>query len=243
MREIVDIPVAEVAPDAASIIETYGTGPGGEPSEKLAEKAAEASALINELTKAVGVLADISVEEFGVVYEGEGMNAPATPLADVFPRADDLALFAVTMGPLVSAEITGLFDAGEFALGYLLDAAASNAADAAAEYVEGHYGRRLAEAGRLGPGAGVLRYSPGYCGWDVSGQKKLFEYLKPEEIGITLRESFLMEPLKSVSGVIVAGPAEIHVFELIYPFCRDCVTKSCLDRLKSVPGEGMPNSE
>jgi hypothetical protein len=234
MREIIDIPIAKVAPDPASIVETYGTGPGGEPSEKLAETAAEAFALINELSEPVGVLADITIEEFAPVYEGEGLNEPAAPLADVFPRADDLALFAVTVGPHVSDEIASLFDSGEFALGYLLDAAASGAADAAAEYVEGHYGRRLAAAGRLGPGAAVLRYSPGYCGWDISGQKKLFEYLKPEEIGITLRDSFLMEPLKSVSGVIVSGPAEIHAFELIYPFCRDCVTKSCRGRIESI---------
>lgn len=234
MREILDIPIAEIAPDPVSIVETYGTLPGGEPSRKLDEMAKEAFALINELSKPVGVLADITVEEFAPVYEGEGLNEPATPLADVFPKADDLALFAVTMGPRVSDEITGLFDGGEFALGYLLDAAASESSDAAAEYVENYYGRRLVEAGRLGVGAGALRYSPGYCGWDVSGQKKLFEYLKPEEIGITLRDSFLMEPLKSVSGVIVAGPAEVHDFELIYRFCRDCVTKSCRERAKSV---------
>ncbi|UCE26659.1 MAG: hypothetical protein JSW52_09965, partial [Candidatus Coatesbacteria bacterium] len=101
---------------------------------------------------------------------------------------------------------------------------------------------RLAKNGKLSPESGVLRYSPGYCGWDISGQKKLFEYLKPNDVGITLRESYLMEPLKSVSGVIVAGPAEIHDFELNYPFCRDCVTKFCRDRIKSVHGKIPPGS-
>jgi hypothetical protein len=42
-----------------------------------------------------------------------------------------------------------------------------------------------------------------------------------------------MEPLKSVSGVIAAGPAEIHDFEMTYSFCRDCVTKSCRERISS----------
>ena len=58
---------------------------------------------------------------------------------------------------------------------------------------------------------GVLRYSPGYCGWHVSGQINLFNTLTPEKIGITLGESCLMNPLKSVSGVLVAGPPNIHI--------------------------------
>jgi hypothetical protein len=234
MREIVHIPFGEVAPDAASVTEARAAAPGVEPSEKLVETGEKAYALLGELSEPVGILADITIDEFAAVYEGEGLNEPATPLADVFPNADDLALFAVTVGPAVSDKITDLFEGSEFALGYLLDAAASAAADGAADYVERYYGRRLEEGGKLSRASGILRYSPGYCGWDVSGQKVLFEYLKPEEIGITLRDSYLMEPLKSVSGVIAAGPAEIHDFELAYPFCRDCVTKSCRDRIESV---------
>jgi len=234
MREIIRIPFEEIAPDAASTTETRAAAPGVEPSEKLVETGEKAYELLGELAEPVGVLADITVDEFAAVYEGEGLNEPATPLADVFPKADGLALFAVTVGAAVSDRITELFDGSEFALGYLLDAAASAAADGAADYVERYYGRRLEEEGTLSRASGILRYSPGYCGWDISGQKVLFEYLKPEEIGITLRGSYLMEPLKSVSGVIVAGPVEIHEFELTYPFCRDCVTKSCRDRIVSI---------
>jgi hypothetical protein len=238
MREVIHIPFEEIAPDAASVTEVRGAAPGVEPSERLVETGEKAYALLAELAEPVGVLADITVEEFAAVYEGEGLNEPATPLADVFPKADDLALFAVTVGQAVSDRITELFDGSEFALGYLLDTAASAAADGAADYVERYYGRRLEEKSKLSRTSGILRYSPGYCGWNISGQKVLFEYLKPEEIGIKLRGSYLMEPLKSVSGVIVAGSAEIHDFELTYPFCRDCVTKSCRDRVKSVLGEG-----
>jgi hypothetical protein len=242
MREIIRIPFEDIAPDAASVMEACGAVPGAEPSERLVETYEKAYALLGELAEPVGVIADITIDEFAAVYEGEGLNEPATPLADVFPKADGLALFAVTVGAAVSDRIGGLFDGSEFALGYLLDAAASAAADGAADYVERYYGRWLEEDGKLSGTSGVLRYSPGYCGWDISGQKRLFEYLKPEEIGITLRESYLMEPLKSVSGVIVAGPAEIHEFELTYPFCRDCVTKSCRDRISSVRSGEMMNN-
>ena len=56
----------------------------------------------------------------------------------------------------------------------------------------------------------------------------------PDEIGITLRDSFLMEPLKSISGVVVAGPAEIHVFDDDYPFCEDCDTRGCRRRIRAI---------
>ena len=49
------------------------------------------------------------------------------------------------------------------------------------------------------------RYSPGYCGWDVSEQQKLFFLLPENCCGIRLTDSSLMLPIKSVSGVIGVG--------------------------------------
>ncbi|MCP4153380.1 MAG: hypothetical protein GY757_36975 [bacterium] len=78
----------------------------------------------------------------------------------------------------------------------------------------------------------VLNYSPGYCGWHISGKGKLFEKLKPGSIGIRLNESYLMSPLKSISGVLTAGEQAIHRFDNNYPFCKQCRTYSCRERLK-----------
>lgn len=82
--------------------------------------------------------------------------------------------------------------------------------------------------------AATMLFSPGYCGWHVSGQKRLFESLRPDEIGIELSESFLMQPLKSVSGVIVVGPREIFDFDDAFSFCDECSTHSCRDRIRTV---------
>ena len=77
----------------------------------------------------------------------------------------------------------------------------------------------------------MLPYSPGYCGWHVSGQGRLFGALCPEEIGIRLNASFLMQPLKSVSGVLVAGAPEIHDFDDDFDFCAECTTRECRVRI------------
>lgn len=50
------------------------------------------------------------------------------------------------------------------------------------------------------------RFSPGYGDLDVSVQKDIFKVLNPEKnIGVTLTDSFLMTPTKSVTAFFVPG--------------------------------------
>ncbi|MCP4146820.1 MAG: hypothetical protein GY757_03625, partial [bacterium] len=99
---------------------------------------------------------------------------------------------------------------------------------------------RLKERGDWAPSLRVLNYSPGYCGWHISGQRKLFDWLNPEAIGIRLNESYLMSPLKSISGVLTAGEASIHRFDNTFPFCAQCRTFSCRERMKDVEMSPLP---
>ena len=194
----------------------------------------ESMELFVDRAEPVGILSDVTVEEFGPIFEGEGKNAAETPLRRIYPRADHLALFALTLGADLGETVGELFDAREFALGTMLDSVASLAADRAVEVLETTVQDRLRHSGRTAADAVVLSYSPGYCGWDISGQKRLFEHLRPERIGVSLNETCLMSPLKSVTGVLVAGEVEVHFFENDFPFCSDCETRSCrlrMDRL------------
>lgn len=71
------------------------------------------------------------------------------------------------------------------------------------------------------------RFSPGYCGWHVSEQKKLFSLFPDKNpCGITLTDSSLMLPIKSVSGVIGIGK---EVRKLDYS-CRLCSSENCFRR-------------
>jgi hypothetical protein len=52
-----------------------------------------------------------------------------------------------------------------------------------------------------------------------------------------------MTPLKSISGVLITGKKEIHVIEDDYPFCSQCKTHSCQQRIKALLTEpGVGNS-
>ena len=71
-------------------------------------------------------------------------------------------------------------------------------------------------------------YSPGYCGWHVREQMKLFSLLPPAPCGITLNDSCLMTPIKSVSGIIALGK---EVTKKPYG-CAICNMSSCYKNKK-----------
>jgi hypothetical protein len=115
----------------------------------------------------------------------------------------------------------------------MLDGAASEGAELAAQVLEQEYIRYLVSGDTPIRGMSALQFSPGYCGWHISGQRKLFEFLQPAEIGLELTDSYLMRPLKSVSGVIVVGPREIFDFKDDFDFCDECDTRSCRERVRT----------
>jgi hypothetical protein len=228
---LVRIPVAEVTPAAEQILSAMGMtlqAASGR-HRRLVE---EAVALFTERAEPVGMWSPVNLDEFAAVYRGASDGF--TPLSQIYPRAHTLALFAVTLGERVRDEIDARFQKADFALGAALDAAASEGAELAASELEVAYTDGLRKSGSLDQGMGVMRFSPGYCGWHTNGQQGLFAHLRPDEIGITLSPSCLMHPLKSVSGVFVAAPRRAFVFADDFPFCSDCQTRSCRERIAAV---------
>jgi len=234
MRKRLNIPLRQVAPSLRSVLLAQGIPDTHTTHTRHVQMAEQAIALYGSLALPEGVLAEIASEEFAAIYEGEGKNERPAPLEQIYPLCHGLALFAVTVGEPVCREITRLFAQNEFALGSMLDAAASEGTELAATFAEKTHVQHLKDRGEMLVDSGYLRFSPGYCGWDLGAQKRLFEVLQPQEIGITLNPSLLMQPLKSISGVFIVGPTTIFAFEDTYTFCNDCDTHSCRDRLKMV---------
>ena len=232
MREVVRLEPAAVLPAAAGVLRAQGVPAGAALSGAVQELLDAALSTVPELAAPVAVLEEVSTEAFTAIYRGEGRNANATPLDEIVPRASRLWLFAGTVGERLSATITSRFAGGDPAAAVMLDAAASEAA----ELLVGHLERELAARASGRSRTAVLAYSPGYCGWHVSGQRALFAALAPSEIGITLNESCLMAPLKSVSGLLVAGHPDVHEFDDDFPFCGECTTRDCRLRIARVQG-------
>jgi hypothetical protein len=234
MNEILTFSADELRPERSAVLENQGIRPGQVVPASIDKLCTRALDLLIEVAAPTGVVSEVPQAEFERIYAGEGLNEPETPVGDIFPRASDLALFVVTLGPRVCREIADRFAADDLALGAMLDSAASASADNLATVAAQRFAERLVRTGRRSPDTRVLEYSPGYCGWHISGQKKLFEFLHPERIGVSLRESYLMDPLKSVSGVLIAGPARIHELDMSYNCCSQCEIHNCRDRIRGL---------
>jgi len=113
----------------------------------------------------------------------------------IFKNADKVALSICTIGPGVESEGTRLMKKNEALRGLVMDALGSEAAEEAAEQVD----KILCEKARNMDLWPSRRYSPGYKNWDIKEQKYIFQTLPAEDIGVTLTESYMMVPRKSVS--------------------------------------------
>jgi hypothetical protein len=232
VKQTIEFGLAEIRADREAVFAHQGIPQHADVPQRILALYEEAASLFAARARPRGLIAEISGEEFGEVFTGEGNNADDAVVANVFPKADRLALFAATMGGEVSQAIAGLFDNNDFALGVMLDAVASMTADRTSEVIADHYHAYLAAEGGATATHFVLGYSPGYCGWHITGQRKLFAHLTPDEIGMVLNDSCLMSPLKSVSGVLIAGGRDVHIFKPGYGYCRQCKNHSCLARME-----------
>ena len=111
------------------------------------------------------------------------------------------AFFVCTIGERLEQEAARLTASGELMQGYILDSIGSLAAERLAECLQ----LRIEEAVELSGKTISNRFSPGYCYWNVSAQRELFELLGGAPCGVVLSSSAMMKPLKSISGFIGIG--------------------------------------
>jgi hypothetical protein len=111
------------------------------------------------------------------------------------------ALFVCTAGSLFT-ELTRRFnDKGDLLEAYIVDAIGSLTVEKAMDRIQNDLMRKVAVEGL----SISNRYSPGYCNWHLSSQPILFELIGENPTGVSLSDSCLMQPIKSVSGIIGIG--------------------------------------
>jgi hypothetical protein len=134
-------------------------------------------------------------------------------------HSERYALFVVTAGHEPEHLARSLISEGNYLDGYIVDLVASAFVDMAADQVQEQI-RKLAHIGGLKI---TNRYSPGYCSWNVEEQQKLFSLFPEDCCGITLSDSSLMNPIKSISGIIGLG-TEVKYRDYT---CEICPMKDC----------------
>ena len=121
-------------------------------------------------------------------------------VAEQLAGSSRYAVFLATIGGDFDRWSRAFFETGDPFRGLVADAIGSVVVEATVDRLE------AAVRTEAGDGEGVTnRVSPGYCGWDVKGQHRLFALLGEVDLGVHLTDAALMVPLKSVSGVIGIG--------------------------------------
>ncbi len=137
-------------------------------------------------------------------------------------KSESIAIFLSTAGEDTAARGREAANEGDLLRGFIYDVIGSEIVEAAGELMHNDLDNRMASEGMVT----TNRFNPGYCGWNVTEQHKLFSLMADNYCGIRLTESALMDPVKSGSGFIGIGKNVKRV-----PFtCSFCDMKNCFYR-------------
>ena len=147
-------------------------------------------------------------------------DAKTNHIAGSLKKVDSIAIFVCTGGKELSNWSKELFQKEDAVKAYVADIAASLLVEKAMDLIQNKLEKVVLEDQKRI----TNRYSPGYCGWNVEEQQLLFSLLPEKYCGVSLNEAALMNPIKSVSGIIGIGR---DVKKAAYQ-CNKCEKTDCL---------------
>lgn len=164
----------------------------------------------------------MSATDRGGIRLADGTCFKSPKLSRALQRAREVCCFIATIGPLVDLEIQRLMQRRRYSEACILDAMGSVAAESVVEQFYQHMARRQ--------GAVTLRFSPGYCDWHLREQRPLFKLFGAAAPDVSLSDSCLMSPRKSVSGLFGLLPPGIQGVHPAHNPCHICNQPNCMAR-------------
>ena len=143
-----------------------------------------------------------------------------TELIDILNSSQYLILFVATAGSTITKR-NKMLSAGSLLL---------------ESYINDVIGNTIVESGsdillkkikkQYFPLKTTNRYSPGNCGWEEMDQKKFFSLFPDNFCGVTVNESQMMTPVKTINGIIGIGTN----VEYRTNNCANCTSENCIYR-------------
>lgn len=144
-------------------------------------------------------------------------------IAAQLKKAQAAVLFLCTIGSGLEVWAKECDGHDDIMNSFFIDAAASLITERTAEVLHQSIRQTLSRYGIQT----TNRYSPGYCGWPTSEQQLLFSFFPKNYCGISLTESSLMIPRKSISGLLGIG-ASVKFAQYA---CKHCTMPQCTYRI------------
>jgi hypothetical protein len=124
-------------------------------------------------------------------------------LAKLLIPCSEVVLMAATVGSMVGVAIRAAMSTGDAAQGVILDAVASETADAGLDWLMQLLNQMLAKNGLK---LTKHRYSPGYGDLALDNQRIIFDALALEKLQLTLTSECILIPEKSVLAIAGIEP-------------------------------------
>jgi len=133
-----------------------------------------------------------------------------------------LVLGVVTIGSSLENKVSEFFTQGEYPRAIALDAVGT----VAVESLSRHIRNLVCQEAKEQYFKTTRYFSPGYGGWDISQQKDIFKIIPTNKIGVSLTESCMILPRKSLSWIIGIGK-NITIPSKDNNSCQICQAKNC----------------
>ncbi len=173
--------------------------------------------------KVVYTTVKVKAAEAGTLVLEDGTALKSAKLARTLKKCAHVTVFLATIGEGVDRVVKDLAGEKRISEAYIYDAIGSVAVEEAVDNFQKKFDVALSDSRK----STTLRFSPGYCDWNIKEQKKIFEVLDSDAAGVSLTEDCLMNPRKSVSGVFGIAPGMQKA--QVNP-CTMCSKESCIAR-------------
>ncbi len=192
--------------------------------KKMSRWEEEMSALV-EPWLSYEVVRLVEVTETEIILEDD-IGFRSRKIARTLKGCSHAVVFAATIGSEIEKRLEVLQQENRLSDLYVLDAMGSVAVEDVVDRFQQSMSERLRPGGR----DVTLRFSPGYCDWNIREQASLFRVFGGKALPISLTENCLMQPRKSVSGLF--GIRTFTGTERVWDEnpCRHCSKLDCIAR-------------
>lgn len=166
-----------------------------------------------------------SVDRHTVHLEG-GLQLQSRNVSKTLRPCNEAVCFIATIGDRVEGIMKRCMSSHRYSDAYIVDAMAS----VAIENVVDQFQEGMAARYRTQGQAVTLRFSPGYCDWNLRDQKKVFSLFDSDQIDVELLESCFIVPRKSIVGIFGICTATDGISDCSYNPCTECPKLDCETR-------------
>ncbi len=174
-----------------------------------------------------GILDSVRIKQISVskkkIYLKNGCSLQfSNSMINLFEGIDSLIVGVVTIGSSLENQVSRFFTAGEYPRAIALDAVGT----VAVRFFRDQLTSLACQESREQGMQTTTCFSPGSVDWNISQQKNIFQMIPVEKIGVSLTESYMMVPQKSLSWIIGVG-RNIRLSSKNKHSCQICQAINC----------------